>query len=120
MLRGLVRISHGFLAGAFFALGIVRLSEPSQSRLALILVGGLYGVAVLGLMGLFRVERWAHLVTGVLAGPVPAALLVPASAGKEAAGMIALGALFGLLLGALELGRRTIAEERPTNGPASP
>ena len=65
------------LAGAFFTLTLFRVQEPGDSnRVGLLLLGGIYGIGVVGLIRLFRVAPWCFPFVGLLCGPLPAALLV--------------------------------------------
>ncbi len=95
------------LAGAFFLLTLGRVTEPGQAnRLALLLLGGLYGVGVVGLIRLFRVAPWAYPLAGLFCGPVPLALVLNRNmGGDERGGLWILSALLGLLIGALEWAR---------------
>ena len=99
------------LAGAFGALG-QRISEEGGNRLGLMLAGAFYGLAVVGLVRLFRVGSFGYLVAGFFCGPVPAALLVQepiAGTDEERGGFWFALALFGLLVGALEWARARAA-----------
>ena len=80
---------------------------------ALALGGALYGLAVLGLMRVFGARRWGLAIAGLLAGPVPAAVLfVSAQTSKEErGGVVFLGCVLGLLLGLLEWNRSARAGE---------
>ena len=96
------------LAGAFLFLTLCRAANPTADWLgALILAsisGWLYGVGVLGLVRLFRVARWALPLAGLLAGPVPLALLFQGGkdSGDDRIGLCVLAALLGILIGLLE------------------
>jgi len=102
------RLMPAGLAGAFFVLAAGRVSEPGEpNRLELLGLGWLYGVAVLGLVRCFPVASWGLPLAGLLCGPVPAALLLPAAdlAEDERCVLWLLCALLGLLIGALECAR---------------
>jgi hypothetical protein len=91
------------LAGAFFMLTVFRSSGDEGGRAAALLVGALYGVAVLGLVRLFRARSFGYLVAGTLSGPVPAALLLPdALPAAERGGACFVAAFLGLCVGLLE------------------
>jgi len=103
---GLVASLPAALAGGFFALVVLRASEPEASRLALLVLGGLYGIGVRGLMRLFRVAPFALPIAGLVAGPVPIALVMGASwSSDDRGGALVLGAVLGLVVGVLEWGR---------------
>lgn len=92
--------------GAAFGLLIGRLEMPNPI-LVVMAFGGLYALAVHGLMGLFGVRRWGWLVAGLLAGPIPFALLFAHGrvTQDERGGGIAMGMLLGLLLGLVRWAR---------------
>ncbi len=95
--------STAVLAGAFFFLATGRIADPTQTqRLALLVMGALYGLAVLGLLRLFRVRGFGLVVAGMLAGPVPLALLMPVPENPADIGILWLAAVLGALIGALE------------------
>ncbi|MDX1385383.1 MAG: hypothetical protein R3190_17145 [Thermoanaerobaculia bacterium] len=96
------------LAGAFFALAAGRVAEPAEAnRLQLLGLGWLYGVVVLGLIRIFPVAPWGRPLAGLLCGPVPVVLVLPADLTEDErlAGWL-LGALLGLVIGALECARQ--------------
>ncbi|MEM7310581.1 MAG: hypothetical protein AAF682_28150 [Planctomycetota bacterium] len=106
--RALAGAVPATLAGGFAALAVIRLSEPHQSRLGALLIGGLYGLAVVGLIRLFRVAPWAYVLVGFLAGPVPLVLLLPGnheSNGDELGVLWMVTSLLGAIIGALECAR---------------
>jgi len=95
------------LAGAFFVLALARLASDDGTRLGSLIFGALYGLAVVGLIRLFRIAPWGLWFAGIFAGPVPAALLVPRGADtSETGGLWVACAVFGLLIGGLEHARR--------------
>lgn len=95
------------LAGAFFTLALSQLASPDGTRIGGLLVGSLYGMAVVGLIRLFRVAPWGSWFAGLLCGPVPAALILPRGGDpSDRAGLWLLTALLGLLIGGLEHARR--------------
>lgn len=101
------------LAGGFLALGQRLSEEEASDRLGLLLWGALYGLAVIGLVRLFRVTSFGYLVAGFICGPVPAALLIQepiaGTADDRGAFWLVLG-LFGLFIGVLEWARVRAAE----------
>jgi hypothetical protein len=104
------------LTGAFVAL-CFRLGEPGEpNRMALLLLGWLYGVAVLGLIRLFRVRTGLYPVIGLICGPVPLALI--ANGGMDPSGLgggAAVAALGGVLVGAVEWGRLRRRDAEPSD-----
>jgi hypothetical protein len=67
--------------------------------------GTTYGLAVFGVMRLFETRAGGNLVAGLLAGHLPAALLLGAAAGREErGGLLPAGALLGALEWARPLG----------------
>jgi len=99
-------LTPAFLTGAFFALALGWVVEPGVARVVLLSAGGAYGVAVLGLIRLFRVAAWARPIAGLLAGPVPAALLrLGELEDFERAWTWAACAVLGLLVGLIEQAR---------------
>ena len=112
-----VLFSGAGIGGAFLGLVTFQLNE-GHHRLAGLVVGWLYGVSVWGLMRLLAVgPRWSWLA-GILAGPVPIALLLPDPTPASERGVILLGVPLGLLLGLLVVARA----HRSANGavPAVP
>jgi hypothetical protein len=103
--------------GAVFGLLIGRLEQPNPI-LVVMAFGGLYALAVHGLMGLFGVRRWGWLVAGVLAGPFPFALLFAHGrvTQDERGGGIAMGMLLGLLLGLVRWAREARRAEGALRG----
>ncbi len=96
------------LTGAFLIATAFRVMEPSKGLwLGPLVFGWVYGVGVLGLTRLFRVSRWGVPVVGLVCGPVPVVLLLPAdvNSGEERAGLWLLGAIVGLLIGLVEAAR---------------
>lgn len=89
------------LAGALLGAAIVA-AQPGGAGLLGLVLGWLYGLVVGGLMRLFAVPAGAMPLTGLLAGPLPFALLMPASAGQDERGLIWVGMLAGLVLGCVE------------------
>jgi hypothetical protein len=99
--------SPAMLVGAFFALALSRLGDAQGTRIGLLLFGALYGLAVVGLIRLFRVAPWGAWLAGLVCGPVPAALLVRRSMESgERQGLILFTAVLGLLIGGIEHARR--------------
>ena len=96
------------LAGGFLGLAVFRVGDPAQPGAGLggLVVGWLYGLAVTGLIRLFRVDPWAFPLVGLFCGPVPLALLVGAdSTAEDRSGWLVLSALLGVLIGVLEWAR---------------
>ena len=81
-------------AGALFVVFVVR-TNPGTSRAVipvLALIGGFYGLAVLGLLNLFGTRRWGYVVAGLLTGPLPAAILIgPKMSGDDRSGVLFAG-----------------------------
>lgn len=101
--RFLASVNHAGLAGALFFLVLLVREEGTVGHL---LLGWFYGIAVLGLIRLFRIRPWAYAVVGLITGPVPAALLFGANAAEnEWAGIWLVSALFGLVVGLIECAR---------------
>ncbi|MEW6072519.1 MAG: hypothetical protein AB1726_08000 [Planctomycetota bacterium] len=64
-------------------------------------------------------SAWCYPWVGLLCGPVPAALLWPASTpDPDRGGLLLMGALLGLFVGLVEWGRIRRAESRGGNGSA--
>ena len=63
------------LAGGFLGLAVFRVGDPAQPGAGIggFLAGWLYGLAVTGLIRLFRVEPCAFPLVGLFCGPVPLA-----------------------------------------------
>lgn len=91
------------LAGGFLGAAVVA-AQPGGTGLPGLVVGWLYGVVVGGALRLFRVPPGAYPLTGLLAGPLPIALLTPVHADAEARGLVWLGAVAGLVIGCVEWG----------------
>lgn len=107
-LRGLMPAG---LAGAFFLLTAMAREIGGQShvpaRILMALVAGwLLGVAVVGLIRLFRVAAWAYPLAGLICGPVPFAVLGGKMGDDEWGGIWFLSSLFGAVVGTLEFARR--------------
>jgi len=102
------------MVGAFFAL-ILRFQDPENAnRFGLLLVGSLYGIAVVGLVRLFRVAPWCYPIVGLVCGPVPFALLAhPGMEEELRGGMLPLTAIFGLIVGFVEWGRTRRSNDSP-------
>jgi hypothetical protein len=118
--RALGELVPAALAGAFFVLCTVRVGEPAQNRLVLLVLGGLYGVSVLGLLRAFRVAPFGLPWAGLLAGPVPVALLMTEEWSQDdRGGALFLAALLGVLIGVLEWARirRAARGEAGRSGP---
>ena len=102
------------MAGAFFAL-ILRLRDPEDAnRFGLLLAGGLYGIAIVGLIRLFRVAPWCYPIVGLVCGPVPFAIL--ANQGTEEdmrIAMLPLTAILGLIVGCIEWARVRRGNDTP-------
>lgn len=97
------------LAGALFVVFVGRMSgETTRAAVPLLgLVGAVYGLAVLGLIRLFGTRSFGYPVAGLLAGPLPAALMIGARAAEgDRAGVLLAGSLLGLFVGLLEWARR--------------
>jgi hypothetical protein len=92
------------LAGASFVATVAVMVEPGGSALGGLVVGGIAGVAVVGMIRLFRIAPWGYWVAGLVCGPVPL-LVVFQPAGEDRFGVWLFGAIFGLLIGLLEWAR---------------
>jgi hypothetical protein len=100
------------LVGAFATLSVGRTLDPEGSRTGLLLVGWIYGVAVVGILRIFRVPPWCYPWLGLVCGPVPAALLPSGDQEPgDRGGLLLITALLGLLVGLVEWGRRSRSEE---------
>jgi len=100
------------LAGAMFVLAIGRTDPASSGHHVpqLLLFGAVYGLAVLGLVRLFGLRNWGLAVAGLVAGPVPTALLLQGGTpAEERGGMLFASSLLGLIVGLLEWARRAHA-----------
>ena len=95
-----LRLPSG-LAGGFLGAAVVA-GQPGGTGLPGLVIGWLYGVVVGGTLRLFRVPPGAYPLAGVLAGPLPIALLTPVGAGADARGLVWLGAIAGLVIGLVE------------------
>lgn len=95
------------------------LAADAPHPLALAVLGALYAAAVLGLVRVLGARRWGLAVAGVIAGPVPVALLAnPETPAEQRGGLLFVGALLGLCVGLLEWNRearvaRAEAERAP-------
>lgn len=86
------------------------LADDGPHPLALALLGALYAAAVLGLVRVSGARRWGLAVAGLVAGPVPVALLASADTpADQRGGLLFVGALLGLLVGLLEWNREVRA-----------
>lgn len=103
--------------GAVFGLLIGRLEQPNPI-LAVMAFGGLYALAIHGLMGLFGVHRWGWLVAGALSGPFPFALLWAHGqvTPDERGGGILVGVVLGLVLGLVRWAREARRSDRTARG----
>jgi hypothetical protein len=77
-------------------------SQPGGNGLPGLIVGWLYGLVVGGVVRLFRVPAPVFPLAGLLAGPLPVAVLMPDTATAEARGLIGAAALAGLVIGLIE------------------
>lgn len=89
------------LAGGFLGAAVVA-GQPGGTGLPGLVVGWLYGVVVGGAIRLFRVPPGAYPLAGLLAGPLPIALLTPVDAAADARGLVWLGGIAGLVIGLVE------------------
>lgn len=88
------------LAGALFLLAMGRFGEPGSSRLALFLMGWLYGVAVGALVRAFPTSPSAYPLAGLFVGPLPAALLW--SGAEDGVAVWVVTAVLGVAIGVFE------------------
>lgn len=97
------------LAGGFFLCSATAMHEERfglGQMLGGFVTGAAFALAVLALMRLFHPIGWAHLVAGLLVGPVPFLLVVgPFTPLPDRGGLLVLGSILGLILGALEWNR---------------
>ena len=89
------------LAGGCFGAAVVA-GQPGGTGFPGLVVGWLYGVVVGGALRLFKVPPGAYPLAGLLAGPLPIALLTPTDAANDARGLVWLGAIAGLVIGLVE------------------
>lgn len=116
MKRFLADSAPSVLAGAFFSLALFRGEGDEGGRLGALILGALYGLSVLGLLRLFRTRSFGYLVAGMIAGPVPMALLLPAPLPEaERGGAWLVTALLGFCVGALEWAR--VRSAAPADAP---
>jgi len=94
------------MAGGFFLLGFGRAQDPELSRLGLLLLGGLFGVAMVALIRLFRIAPWGYPWAGLVSGLVPPGLFFGSGGtGDERGGFLLISAVLGVLIGLLEWAR---------------
>jgi len=95
-----IRIPSGLTGGCLGAMVVA--AQPDGTGLPGFVIGWLYGVVVGGGLRIFRVPPGAYPLAGLLAGPLPIALLMPAGASADARGLVWLGALAGIVIGLVE------------------
>lgn len=78
---------------------------PGGTGIPGLVVGWLYGLVVGAMIRRFRVHPGAYPLVGLLAGPVPLAVLMPVEATSDQRGVLLLGLVAGLLLGTVEWAR---------------
>ena len=109
---------HAALTGGLFLLSCSILVSthfgPLQALLVL-LIGGSYGLAVRAVMGLFNVERWGLIFTGMIAGPIPGIILLSLQQRNwgnddERGGLWVFAMLLGILIGLVEWATKTCRE----------
>lgn len=102
--------THAAMTGGFFLLSCsVAVSGdfgPTRA-LALLLIGGFYGLAVRAVMGFFSVERWGLVVAGLIVGPIPGAILLSLrrrhwGGEDERGGIWVFAMVLGILIGLIE------------------
>ena len=95
------------LGGAFFVMTFLVVIDPGGNPIGGLIAGAISGVAVVGLIRLFRVAPWGYPVAGLISGPVPFLVLTQGenASGEDRFGIWLLGAVFGLLVGLLEWAR---------------
>lgn len=94
------------MTGALAGFVLVGIEEGVLAGLPGLLIGWLYGYAVLGLIRAFRVTPGFYWLVGILCGPVPAVFLVGGMDKEDRGGVVVLTALFGLVVGLIEWGHR--------------
>ena len=110
--RTLGGMTPAMLAGGFVTLSI-RIPEPEHGRIGLLVVGVVYGAAVLGLIRLFRIAPWAYFLAGMVCGPVPLAFLMTQHGGNEDEnGLWILTMLLGVVIGLLETARVQVQHKK--------
>ncbi|MAB81468.1 MAG: hypothetical protein CMJ89_19175 [Planctomycetes bacterium] len=121
LLRFAGSLAPSAMAGGAFLMAVGRGSDPSLSRLWLILLGGLLGVAICGMIRLFAIAPWGYPWAGLFCGLVPPGLLFDLNSGAEdRGGLLVACALVGFLLGLIEWARvRGLGREGATVEPDS-
>ena len=89
------------LAGAMLGATLAGIS-PGGTGFPGLVVGWLYGIVVCALVRVFRVPVGAYPLAGLIAGPVPFALLMPPGASEADRSVIWVGLFAGLILGCVE------------------
>ena len=94
------------LAGGLFLMAVGRANDPSLSRWGLFLLGALFGVAISGLIRLFRIAPWGYPWAGLFCGLAPPGIFFDSKGGQEdRGGFLLVAALLGFLLGLIEWAR---------------
>ena len=105
-MRFLGSLAPSAMAGGFFLMAFGRAQDPALSRLGLLFLGGLFGIAMVGLIRLFRIAPWGYPWAGLFCGLVPPGLFFDANgSGDDRAGFILISAILGVLIGLLEWAR---------------
>lgn len=109
------------LAGGFFMFSATSLFAESfglGEMLVGFATGAAFALAILALLRLFHPIGWTHLAAGLLVGPVPfLAVVGPFTPLPDRGGLLVLGSILGVILGALEWNR---ARRRDLGGGAGP
>lgn len=105
------------LAGAMLGATLAGVS-PGGTGLPGLVAGWLYGIVVSALVRLFRVPPPAYPLAGLVAGPVPLALLMPTDAPEADRAVIWIGLFAGLVIGCVEWAH-AVHRRRQTEGRAA-
>jgi len=108
------------MAGGVVLMALGRAQDPELSRLGLLLLGGLFGIAMVGLIRLFRIAPWGYPWAGLVSGLVPPGLFFGAGgSGDDRGGFLLISALLGVLIGLLEWARVRGRNPRGQNVPGA-
>jgi hypothetical protein len=94
------------MTGALSGFVLTGVGDGLPSAFLGLLIGWLYGYAVLGLIRAFRVSPSFYWLVGILCGPVPFVFLAGGVAKEDRGGIVVLTAVFGLVVGLVEWGHR--------------
>jgi len=94
------------MTGALAGFVLFGIGDSLPAGLLGLVIGWLYGYAVVGLIRAFRVTPGFYWLVGVLCGPVPFVFLAGGVEKEDRGGVVVLTALFGLVVGLVEWGHR--------------